>query len=120
MSLAATRLAYRNFRCEIQRDTGSVPDAGGQPGPPDWQPIAEHVPCRPWTSRAEEPADAAKSFVVEQRRVSLALGTDVTERDRIGDITTVQGATFFAGPHNILGVLRYTDHIELELEAVHG
>ena len=84
---------------------------------PDWQPLAV-VPCRAWTNAGRELVDADRTAVVVDRRVSVPLATDVTEADRVANVTDRTGAIVFEGPMNVEAVLRFDDHLELSLERV--
>lgn len=118
MSLVSARLAMRH-RCTVQRDVAvNTPNPWNGPGTPDWQNHLTDLPCRAWTNIAREPIEPMKTFVVEDRRVAVPLGTDVTEADQLGDVTDPAGNVIFHGPMNIQGVLAYSDHLELLVEQI--
>ena len=118
MSLLASRVALRH-RCTIQRDASAAGPAGGwnQSADPNWQNHLTDLPCRAWTESAREPVDEGRTAVTEERRLALALGSDVTEKDRVL-VVTDRGTTRFEGPMNIEGVLNFPDHMELILERI--
>jgi len=120
MSLLSSRVGMRH-RCTIERDASadeSAPRTGwNQSDEPDWQPIAEDVPCRAWTESVAEPAADRQTAAYEGRRLALPLGIDVSESDRIGEVVD-RGAVIFEGPMNIEGVQRFPDHLELSLERI--
>lgn len=118
MSLVSTRLSLTQ-RLSTERDqgAGAVDDWGGSGGP-DWQAHLTDVPCRVWTMAAREPVDDEKTVVIEDRRATVPLGTDVTEADRVAQVTDRTGAVIFPGPIGVEGVLRFDDHLELLLERV--
>jgi hypothetical protein len=114
VSLASSRLSLTH-RCTIERDTNAGPGADGWENAPDWQPHIEALPCRAWTNAGREVvADKESVVVVEDMRILVALGTDVTEHDRLGDVT-YRGDVIFPGPTGIRAVLHRKDHVELVL-----
>jgi hypothetical protein len=117
MSLVSSRVALRH-QCTIERDTSVGPDSWGQSGEPNWVRHLINIPCRAWTDAAREPVDDTKTVVMEDRRVIVEIGTDVTERDRVASVTNPAGTVIFEGPINIEGVQRYPDHLELLLERI--
>jgi hypothetical protein len=117
VSLASSRVGFTD-RCTIERDANSgTSGTWGQPDSPDWQEHATDQPCKGWTNSGTEPVDDAKLVVLVERRLSLPLGTDVTEADRIGSVTR-SGVQVFDGPMDIQAVLTFPDHLELSLEVV--
>jgi len=119
MSLSSSRVGYRH-RVTIERDAklGSKDaDWGGQQTP-EWKTHLASLRCRAWTNGAMEPVNDQATVTYEDRRVSVPVGTDVTERDRVADVKDAQGNVIFEGPSNIEGVLRYSDHVELMLERI--
>lgn len=118
MTLSSSRVAYRH-RCTIERDANqSGTDQWGNPTEPGWQSHLADQPCRAWTEAAREPVDDHTNVVLEDRRVSLAVGTDVTEADRVASVTDKAGTTIFEGPMGIEGITRFPDHLELLLERI--
>jgi hypothetical protein len=119
MSLTSSRLSFTH-RCTISRDVNaSTTNARGNPSAPNYQPLATGVLCRAWTTMGAERVTEDAIAAVEDMRLLLPIGTDVTERDRIGDITE-RGATYFAGPIGIRSVIRQRDHLELILVRIAG
>jgi hypothetical protein len=116
MSLSSSRVGYRH-RCVIERN-GAGTDAWGDSNSPGWATHLSAVPCRAWTNGGTEPVNDERTAVVEDRRISLVIGTDVTERDRIASVTDQGGNTIFEGPMTIEAVLRHTDHLEVLVERV--
>lgn len=116
MTLSSTRLGYRH-RVTVLRDAGAR-DQWGDPIGPSWSPVAGAVPCRAWTNGGREPIADDRVAVVEDRRVSVPLGTDVTEADRLSPITDPTGVEIFDGPMDVEVVLRHTDHLELVVARV--
>lgn len=109
----------------IQRDMGQV-DAYGADGTPDWQ---DHltVPCRIWWLKGTGARSANRTYISPARTASvseggmmLALGTDVTERDRITQVLRVDAETgswmpYVEGIIVISAVVAQEDHMELSI-----
>ena len=116
MSLVSSRLSLTH-RCTIERGSSS-PDAWGNPGVPTWSAHLSDQPCRAWaTAGREAVTDTTTVVVIEDVRLILPLGTDVTEQDRIASVT-YRGETTQDGPLGIRAVLVNADHIELLLVKV--
>lgn len=114
MSTTATRLSLTH-RCTIERDANAATtNARGNPNPPDWQPAATNVACRYYVTAGRERAENISTVVVEDMRLLVTKDTDVTERDRIGDITD-RGTVVVDGPVSIRAILRRRDFLELVL-----
>lgn len=117
MSLVSSRLSLTH-RCTIERDANAATaNARGNPQSPSWQPNLTGLPCRLWTTAGREAVDNTTIAVVEDMRLLLPLGTDVTEHDRVGDVTQ-RGTVIAAGPIGIRAVLTHQDHLELVLVKV--
>jgi hypothetical protein len=118
MSLIASRLNLTQ-RCTIQRDASApASDDWSPPADPDWQDHLTDQPCRSWASAGSEAVnDSTNVVVVEDARLLLPLGTDVTARDRVTSVT-YRGGTVQDGPLGIRAVLTHRDHIELVLVSV--
>ncbi len=114
MSLASTRVGMR-FICYIEREVVGAEDAWGGTPVPTWAPSST-VRCSAWSSAVREAVSTDRTVVVEDNMVSVPLGTDVTENDRVSSVTTATGAPYFLGPMGISSVTRYSDHMELSLE----
>lgn len=114
MSLISTGLLFTHL-ATVERDTTATTNGWGQTGAPNWQPHISSLACRFWTQTGEERADATTTAVVEDMRLLAALGTDVTERDRLSDITDKLGVVIAAGPIGIRAVMQHQDHLELIL-----
>jgi hypothetical protein len=116
MSVVSSRVGLTQ-RCTIERDQAAVDDGWGQPGPPDWQPHVEDVPCRAWVEAGREPVDRERTATLIDRRIMVPVDTDVTERDRVAQVTE-RGDVVLDGPMGIEAVLRRRDHLELVVERV--
>lgn len=107
----------------VQRNTASGTDSWGNPVAPVFTTHIADVACLAFvrTARSEqgrEIIDGDKTVVIEDRRVLVALGTDVTTDDRLGDVTDAAGAVVFAGPLGIEAVDRRVSYLELAVESI--
>lgn len=112
MSLVSSGLSLIHVTT-VERDE-SEPAGWGDASVPDWQPHLTSLRCRYWATFGREQMDAESQVVIEDMRLIVPLGTDVTEKDRLGDIT-YQGTTIVTGPVGIRAVLAHKDHLELIL-----
>lgn len=100
-------------RTTIERGEAELDD-WNVPGEPDWATHLADVPCRVNMAAGRERTDEQSVVVVDDIRLLLPVDTDVTETDRIGDVTE-RGTTILRGPTGIRAVLRHRDHLELIL-----
>lgn len=103
--------------CTIQRNQGTTDSHGGKAQ--DWQDHLTAQACRGWVQSGSDVVERKEQATValQERRLMLPLGTDVTQLDRVGDVT-YRGATVLDGPHIIEAVLTYVDRLELLLRKV--
>lgn len=105
-------------RATIERDMAAGTDDWGNPLEPVWSTHLTGVPCRTWFTTGREVSGPEKTAVVEDRRLIVPLGTDVTEADRVAQIADRQGTVLHSGPIAIEKVGRREDHLDLMLEGV--
>lgn len=117
MSLVSTGLILTHW-ATVQRDVNAGVVTDGVQASPDWQNHLTGLICRAWTSAGREQLDATTSVVVEDQRLIVQLGTDVTEQDRIDGVTDQYGNSIIAGPVGIRAVIHRDDHLELILVKV--
>lgn len=118
MSLIGSRVNMTST-CTIERDANAgIPNNWGNQTTPNWQPHLIDVPCRAWAEAGRETVtNSTTVVVVEDARLIVPLGTDVTEQDRVASVS-FRGATTMAGPLGIRAVLTHQDHIEIVLVKV--
>jgi hypothetical protein len=114
MSLVSSRVSLTH-RCDVLRNIGSVDEWGAQDG--TWEIYLAAVECRAWSGSGREVARDIETLVVEDRRLVVPLGLDITEADRISDVT-YRGALIYEGTMDIEAVLAHADHMELVLKRV--
>lgn len=105
-------------RTMVQRDVSVITDDWNNEGEPDWATHLPDLPCRSWYSAGKESIDGRKEAVLEDRRVVVPLGSDVTPSDRLEGITDRRGRTLVAGPLAVQTVGRRDDHLVLTVEKV--
>lgn len=104
-------------RATVERQMQTQRDDFGGRGTPDWRTHITELPCHLWQKSGREVADGQKVVAVDDRRMIVPLGTDVTTKDRIALVTDRLGTELFEGPMRIESVARRADHLELMLEA---
>lgn len=115
MSLTSTGLSLTHQVTVQRNQTGDA--AWGVAAAPDWQDHLVGLACRYWATAGRERVTAETETVVEDMRLIVQLGTDVTVGDRLGDITS-RDVTLVSGPVGIRAVLATDDHLELVLERI--
>lgn len=108
-------------RCNVQRNAGATDSHGGTEQ--SWQDHLANQPCIGWIAGGSEIVhEGSPDYVVEveSRQLVLPLGTDVTQLDRIGDVSDRYGNLILAGPHVIESIFVYPDRLELSLLKVGG
>lgn len=122
MTVLSSRVSLTH-RMTIQRDQSltGTDDGWGGPDLPAWADHLVDVPCRAWTATGPRPGgetvQAAAVVAVDDRRAHVPLGTDVTETDRVTEVTH-RGVVILDGPMDVETVLTYPDHLELVLRKV--
>jgi hypothetical protein len=118
VSLITTGLSLTQ-RCTIERNAATdAKDSWNQPVRDGWATHIEDQPCRFWAmsrGSGEHVTDTATVFVLEDLRLILQLGTDVTTSDRIASISLADGTEVDGGPIGIRAILPHRDFLELVL-----
>lgn len=118
MSVLSSRVGLIH-QCDTQRDQNAgTPDPWGATQPPNWQPHLTGQPCRAISDAVRHPVDDQRIAFIETRTLFVSLDADITEQDRIADVTDRHGNTILPGPMIILGRIAYPDHAELALEQI--
>lgn len=105
-------------RATVERQMQTNRDPFGGKGTPDWRTHLQDLPCMIWQTAGREVTDGEKVVTVDDRRMIVPLGSDVTAQDRIASVTDRQGTELYPGPMRIESVARRTDHLELLIEAI--
>lgn len=110
MSLVATRVGLVH-RLTTQR--ASSGDDGGGGSNPVWVTNLQDQPCRAWTDVTKQAVNREQIVVVTDARISVPVGTDVLETDRVLGVIDRAGADVLPGPLHIQAIATFTDHLEL-------
>ena len=107
-------------RATVYRNVTSG-DGYGAPAPEDFQ-YRSTVRCRLWWQHSSGVRSANRTYVSPGRTVPVAeggmivpVGTDITEQDRVVEITDNQGNVLYASNFTVVAVINNEDHIELSL-----
>jgi len=100
----------------VQRNNAEI-DEYNHPGPPKWETIGIDVMCYVWEKTASKMLDNGKLVVVSEPTAIIPIGIDITEKDRLYNITDRRGNELF-GTMYINAVIRRKDHLELRLRHV--
>lgn len=106
------------MRAVVQRNTATGKDAWGQPVAPTWTTIGT-LRCFAWSNQSRELVDGDKTAMVEDMRMMVALGADITENDELTAITDARGNLLIPGRLRVDGpVQRKHTHLEAALKRV--
>ncbi len=107
------------LRCTIQRDQTATTNAWNTKAKPNYQNHLTDVACWFWTTTKREDTDAQREAVIQDVRMMIPLGTDVTETDRINGITDRRGNSVVSGVFDVEAVVKHhLSHLELVLKKV--
>lgn len=106
------------MRADVERNVSTGTDSYGHPVTPDFQPLAT-INCFAWSPSSREVQDGDKVAAIEDVRIMLPLGADVTENDEIARITSKAGVVLFAGRYRVDGPVQFKhNHLEAPLRKV--
>ena len=107
-----------HHRCTIQRNTATK-DSLNNPLPADWNDLTADVPCYVWQGASKGETRAVDLVaVVNQWRMLLPIGTDITEADRLSSIVDEFGVQWNTKPVTIQAIARRNTHLLLVLDEV--
>ncbi len=108
------------MRATIERNAVPLEDNYGQPGPPDWQVLAEDVACYVWaggggTAGRRMTGNANdRTVVVDGPGAMFPTGTDIKDDDRLSTVTDRRGVELFSELY-VDGTLHRKDHLAVGL-----
>lgn len=111
------------YVCRIERKQGSEVDPYGNEMPPSWGVYHDNLKCWYWIEPtqdavAEQPTRMGwPDIALDKVNLVLPAGTDVTEEDRILEVTDLDG-NVITGPMNIKEVRKRPYHTHLVLHEV--
>jgi hypothetical protein len=100
------------MRAVVQRNTTATSNPYGQPDPPTWVEQPAAIPCRVWSRARRHVVDVDRDKLVEDVRMIVPLGADLTELDRIARVEDRLGAVLWAGPLALEAPQHKHDHTE--------
>ena len=105
------------MRATIERNAVPLEDNYGQPGPPDWQVLAEGVACYVWAgSTGGKHTNNAKdrTVVVDGPGAIFPTGTDIKDDDRLSTVADRRGVELFSELY-VDRTLHRKDHLAVGL-----
>lgn len=109
-------------RAFIERDLAELPtsrrESYGGPYSANFKPLGAPIPCFMWSTARREVTQTTRTAVIEDLRIMFPNGTDVTERDRVAQVTNRKGDVLYAGPYYLQAVRQKEGFIEAALELV--
>lgn len=111
-----TARSQMKMRADFERDLGGLKDTWNQAPAVSWQPHLTAQPCLAWTKAKKEVEGGGtnvKVAVVEDMRINVPLGMDVTSKDRVLNIEDRKGTILFTGPFSVDTVQIRRTHLEL-------
>ncbi len=117
MTVGSRSRTIMTMRADVERDATATTDPYGHPDASSFAALAT-IPCRVWSERRREVNDDKKFALIEQLRCTMPLDTDVTEDDRIAQVTDRLGVVLFAGPLRIDTIQPRSMHIEMNLRRI--
>ncbi len=119
MSIIGSRgRTQMTMRADIERDGTATTNARGHPDPPVYASHLTGLACRVWSQRRQEVVDGRKEAMVEEIRMMVPVGTDITELDRVANVKDRLGVVIWTGPMNIRGIQHKHTQLEMELQRV--
>lgn len=127
--LGYTFTALLTEQAVVERDVSSADGYGATTGP-QWEYLATY-PCRLWWDRSSGVRSANREYVSVARTVAMdeggllmALGTDITELDRVVAVNVYNSQTenwepYVEGNFTIVAVLNQEDHMEIDVARPH-
>ena len=106
-------------RARVERNTAVGEDAWGGPAAPVFTLLHESLPCFVYSNAARELVDGAKTAMIEDLRVMIALGSDLREGDEITGVTNRAGLEIIAGRLKVEGPVQFKhNHREAALQRI--
>ena len=102
-------------RAVVQRDTATGTGDWNTAPAPTWAAHLAAAKCFAWSNAGREVVDKDKTVVVEDIKAIFPLGTDITEKDRISNITDRKSVVLFGGPMGVDKIQRHVSHLEANL-----
>lgn len=117
--MAIRQIARRGMthRATVERPTEAV-DRYGQDAPSAWPVLYSALPCRYWETSGLESVAGNLQMVSDQHRLQVPRDTDLTELDRVTQITDRAGNVVASGAFEIRHIARKPAHLVVELRRI--
>jgi|GEM_PF-2851680 len=106
------------MRATVQRNQASGEDEYHQPVQPDWQDYLTDLPCYFWTETKTVRTSQGDLVTVAESKMIVPKTTDITEEDRVTQVTDRQGNILLNQTVGIDSVIPRRDHLALTLQGV--
>ena len=109
-------------RALVERDTAATRDGYGSKSKPAYASHIAALRCFFYRERGAgssvESERTRGTVLIDNLRIMVPLGTDITEADRVNGITEVDGTVVESGFMAVTAVTNAHDHLEVRLEKV--
>jgi hypothetical protein len=107
------------MRARVERNTATGTDSWGNPVAPVFTVLHNALPCFVYSKTSRELVDGAKTAMIEDLRIMIALGADLREGDEITAVTDRRGTTIVAGRLKVEGPVQFKhNHREAALQRI--
>jgi hypothetical protein len=114
--MIAGRLTHR---ARVERNTATGTDSWGGAAAPAFTVLHVALPCFVYSKSSRELVDGAKTAMIEDLRVMIALNADLRPEDEITSVTDRNGETIIAGRLKVEGPVQFKhNHREAALQRI--
>jgi hypothetical protein len=106
-------------RAQVERNTATGEDSWGGPAAPVFTVLHNALPSFVYSQSSRELVDGAKTAMIEDLRVMVALGADLAEGDEITAVSDRLGNVIIAGRLKVEGPVQFKhNHREAALQRI--
>lgn len=103
----------------VERNTATGDDSWGNPVAPNFTVLHNALPCFVYSKSSRELVDGAKTAMIEDLRVMIALGADIAEGDEITAVSDRAGTVIIPGRLKVEGPVQFKhNHREAALQRI--
>lgn len=107
------------MRARVERNTASGNDSWGGPVAPAFTVLHNALPCFVYSKSSRELVDGAKTAMIEDLRVMIALGADLAAGDEITAVSDRAGTVIIPGRLKVEGPVQFKhNHREAALQRI--
>jgi hypothetical protein len=107
------------MRARVERNTASGTDSWGGPVEPVFTVLHNALPCFVYSNSSRELVDGAKTAMIEDLRIMIALGADLAEGDEIVSVSDRNGTVIITGRLKVEGPVQFKhNHREAALQRI--